>query len=290
MALDVREWLRVLMAFGCGNYDIWRCIDKERPEDSLEKMLEESAPNNPYVSRYNKISYDETEELLKLCEKNHIDVVTFQNVNYPRLLKYIDNPPAVIFVYGQTDCFNQSTHAAIVGARDCCEYSRKAAFRFANELALRNVGIVSGFARGIDSAAHIGALKADGVTIAVLGCGILCDYPRGTMGFKRDIAKKGAVISELFPNAPVHPFNFKMRNRLISGISSAVIVAEASEKSGSLNTASHAADQGKDVFVIPPRDIFDGRFSGQAGLLRDGASVVCSPDEILDYLSGECYL
>ena len=277
------------MSFGCGNYDIWRCIDRERPRESLEKMLEESVQYNPYVSRYNKIGYGETEELLKLCENNHISVVTFEDANYPRLLKCIDNPPAVIFVCGQAACFNQGSAAAIVGARNCCEYSRKAAFYFAKELARNNVGIVSGFARGIDTAAHMGALKANGTTIAVLGCGILCDYPKGTMGLKRDIAKKGAVISELFPNAPVHPHNFKMRNRLISGLSSAVIVAEASERSGSLNTASHAAEQGREVFALPPHDIFDGRFSGQVELLKDGANLVCAPDEILDYLSEECF-
>lgn len=290
MALDVREWLRVLMTFGCGNYDIWRFIDKSRPEESLEKMLEEGSLNNPYIDRYNKISYAETEKLLSFCKDNHISVMTFQDTDYPKLLRHIDNPPAVLFVYGQTPCFNQYRCAAIVGARNCCDYSRKAAFHFANELALNNISIVSGFARGIDSTAHIGALKGNGITIAVLGSGILCDYPNGTMDLKKDIAQKGAVISELLPNAPVHPQNFKIRNRLISGISHAVIIAEASDKSGSLNTASHAADQGREVFVIPPRDIFDSRFAGQAELLRDGANVVCDPNEILDYLSGECFL
>lgn len=289
MALDVREWLRVLMAFGCANYDIWRFIDKEHPEDSLARTLDESSGDNPYISRYNKISYAETEKMLKFCESNSISVVTFQDANYPRLLRHIDNPPAVLFVYGQVECFNQSRSAAIVGARDCCDYSRKAAFHFANELARDNIAIVSGFARGIDSAAHMGALKANGVTVAVLGSGILCDYPKGTMDFKKDIARQGAVVSELFPYAPVHPRNFKVRNRLISGISYAVIVAEASDKSGSLNTASHAAEQGKEVFVIPPRDIFDRRFRGQSELLRDGANVVCTPDEISDYLSEECF-
>ena len=144
--------------------------------------------------------------------------------------------------------------------------------------------MVSGFARGIDTAAHEGALAVEGSTVAVLGCGILHDYPRGTMRRKAEIAQRGAVISEYLPTSTPLAENFKVRNRLITGLADCVLVAEAGERSGSLNSAGHAANQGKELFVLPPHDIFSPSFKGQTALLEDGAQLALSPNDMLRYL------
>ena len=118
----------------------------------------------------------------------------------------------------------------------------------------------------------------------MLGCGILHDYPRGTMRRKAEIAQRGAVISEYLPTSSPLAENFKVRNRLITGLADCVLVAEAGERSGSLNSAGHAADQGKELFVLPPHDIFSPSFKGQTALLEDGAQLALSPNDILRYL------
>lgn len=282
---NARNWLRITYAFGAANVKTWQYIDINKPLESLERLLSNSAlQTNVYVRSLRSVSNAQLDGIAETCERNGIEIVTPQDGDYPEKLRGLPDPPSVLFVLGDISVINDMPSAAIVGARDCCEYSKAAAAHFSEELSRRGVSVISGFARGIDQAAHTAALSAGGVTAAVLGSGILYDYPRGSMRLKREIARCGAVISEYLPTARPAAENFKVRNRLITGLADCVLVVEAGERSGALNSAYHAAEQGREVFVLPPANIFDPNFKGQTGLLRDGASLALGPEDMLDFL------
>jgi DNA processing protein len=171
---------------------------------------------------------------------------------------------------------------AIVGSRAGSPYALAVAERLAADLAARGVVVVSGLARGVDSAAHRGALKT-GTTVAVLGSGVDVLYPPEHAPLAREIEKQGAVISELVPGTPPQQWFFPLRNRIISGLSRAVVVIEASQKSGSLITARCALEQGREVLAVPG-NVLSGRNRGAHALLRDGATIVESADDILEEL------
>jgi DNA processing protein len=172
---------------------------------------------------------------------------------------------------------------AIVGSRAASPYGLSVAEQLAADLAACGLVVVSGLARGVDSAAHRGALAGNGVTVAVLGSGVDVIYPPEHATLAATIDKEGAVISELVPGTPPQAFFFPLRNRIISGLSRAVVVIEASEKSGSLITARCALEQGRDVLAVPG-NVLSGRNRGAHGLLRDGAKIVESADDILEEL------
>ena len=198
---------------------------------------------------------------------------------YPPLLDCLPDPPPVLWVRGDPAALLKPT-IAIVGSRAATDYARQVARRLGAELASRGVAVASGLARGVDSAAHLGALDAGGLTVAVLGCGPDRVYPAEHAGLARTIVEHGAVVSELGPGAPPLPEHFPLRNRIISGLSLAVVVVEASEKSGSLITARCALEQGRDVMAVPG-SVLSGRNRGSHALLKDGAKVVESADDIL---------
>jgi DNA processing protein len=151
-----------------------------------------------------------------------------------------------------------------------------------SDLARAGVVVVSGFAVGLDSAAHRGALLAGGRTVAVLGCGIDVDYPKDNASAKQYITKKGLLLTEFLPGTEPYPKNFPTRNRILSGISLGTLVIQAPERSGSLITASLALEQGRNVFCVPPADIFDKRYAGVVKYLRDGAIPVFSYLDIIN--------
>jgi DNA processing protein len=201
---------------------------------------------------------------------------------YPALLGCIADPPPVVWVRGDVEVLGRPA-VAIVGSRAATPYALQASARLAAELAARGVVVTSGLARGVDSSAHRGCLEAGGLTIAVLGSGLDCVYPSEHAGLAERIAAQGAVVSELAPGAPPLPEHFPLRNRIISGLSLGVVVVEASEKSGSLITARCALEQGRDVLAVPG-SILTGRNRGSHALLKDGAKVVETADDILDEL------
>ena len=173
---------------------------------------------------------------------------------------------------------------AIVGARAASAYALSVAERLGSDLAAAGLTIVSGLARGVDSAAHRGALAAGGTTIGVLGSGADVMYPPEHAALACEMERQGAVISEAIPGAPPQPYLFPRRNRIISGLSRAVVVIEAGEKSGSLITARSALEQGRDVLAVPG-NVLTGRNRGAHALLRDGAKIVESADDILEELA-----
>ena len=227
MQLSKRDWLRLVCAFGASNSKMWRFIDPDYPAESFEMLSSSLAlQNEPHVRAFKRVTSNQLDMIFECCERHNISVVTLSDDDYPERLREIDDPPALLFVLGNVSVLNDTPTAAVVGARDCCEYSAKAAGWFSSELATRGVCVVSGFARGIDTAAHEGALAVEGSTVAVLGCGILHDYPRGTMRRKAEIAQRGAVISEYLPTSTPLAEYFKVRNRLITGLADCELVGE----------------------------------------------------------------
>jgi DNA processing protein len=172
---------------------------------------------------------------------------------------------------------------AVVGSRAATPYALQVGERLAGELAARGLAVASGLARGVDSAAHCGCLAAGGLTVAVLGCGLDRVYPAEHAGLAVTVSTRGVLVSELGPGAAPLPQHFPLRNRIISGISLAVVVVEASEMSGSLITARCALDQGRDVMAVPG-SVLSGRNRGSHSLLKDGAKVVETADDILEEL------
>ena len=210
-------------------------------------------------------------------------LVTLDDEEYPSLLRSLVDRPIVLYLRGQLQqpdnkCF------AIVGTRKASKYGWDAANQMAYQLASERITIVSGLAQGIDAAAHRGALQAGGRTIAVIGTGIDKVYPRENADLAEEIIEKGAIIGEMPIGAAPLGKNFPQRNRIISGISLGVLVAEAPEKSGALNTVSHAIEQGRDVFALP-HNIFSPSGRGCNRLLQDGAKVVVQVNDILDELN-----
>lgn len=205
---------------------------------------------------------------------------------YPEVLKEIQGAPKELFVLGNLDN-SLFPGIAIVGTRKATNAGVKTAERFAKEFALRGLTVISGLAMGIDTAAHNGALDGGGKTVAVLGSPINKIYPAQNIGLAKEIIENdGAVISEYATEASSHKGSFPARNRIISGLSTAVVVIESPEKSGSLITAGHAADQGRTVFVVPG-DISNKNYAGSHALIRDGATLVTSAEDVLEDLGFE---
>jgi DNA processing protein len=208
-----------------------------------------------------------------------IDAVPWGHARYPVLLAPIPDPPLVLWMRGDASAFDQPS-VAIVGSRAATSYGLEAASRLAGDLAAAGALVVSGLARGVDSAAHRGALAAGGRTAAVLGSGVDVVYPPEHGGLCEAIAADGVVLSEWPPGTAPLPFHFPARNRIISGLSLAVVVVEAAEKSGSLITAGCALEQGRAVMAVPG-NILTGRHRGCHALIRDGAAVVESAEDVL---------
>jgi len=208
--------------------------------------------------------------------------VSTGDLRYPTALAAIHDPPPTLWIKGQADVL-RTPSVAIVGSRAASAYALEVARRLGADLARRNVTVVSGMARGVDSAAHRGALDADGVTIAVLGCGVDIVYPREHAALAARICERGALVSEFPQGTPPLKYNFPQRNRVISGLSLAVVVVEAAEGSGSLITADFALEQGRAVLAVPG-NVLGGRNYGAHALLRDGAKLVECADDILEEL------
>jgi DNA processing protein len=222
-------------------------------------------------------------DAIRRAEVASIAAVPWSHAAYPAALTAIADPPPVLWTRGNIDALGAPA-VAIVGSRAATPYGLAVAEQLAADLAARGLVVISGLARGVDSSAHRGALAGGGTTIAVLGSGVDVMYPPEHAPLAKAIdAAGGAVISELVPGTGPQRWFFPLRNRIISGLSRAVVVIEAGEKSGSLITARCALDQGRDVLAVPG-NILSGRNRGAHALLKDGAKIVESADDILEEL------
>jgi DNA processing protein len=199
--------------------------------------------------------------------------------DYPAALRQLPLPPPVLAVRGEIP---DRPAVAMVGSRKADPYGKEVAELFARALAEAGVTVVSGFARGVDAAAHRGALSSPGGrTVAVLGCGLSIDYPAGHAALGKEIAARGALVSEFPCDAGPRSWHFPVRNRVIAALAAGTLVVQATAKSGSLVTARHSLDLGREVWAVPGR-IFDERSLGPNALIRDGATLVQHPREILE--------
>ncbi len=214
------------------------------------------------------------------AERAGARIVTCLDAAYPPLLRHLELPPAVLYVRG---ALPDGPSLAIVGSRRPSPYGLEAAELFARGAAAAGVTVVSGFAHGIDAAAHRGALAAGGATVAVLGCGVDVDYPRGHRRLGEAAAERGALVSELPCGAGPRAWNFPVRNRIIAALALGTLVVEAAVRSGSLITARHALDLGRDVLAVPGR-IFDERALGPNTLIAAGAVPARHPRDVLETL------
>ena len=219
---------------------------------------------------------------LKYMQKNNIDILTIEDKNYPELLRQISSPPINIYVKGNKEILNKVS-IGIVGCRVASDYGKNVAQNFAYNLAKNNINIVSGLARGIDSFSHIGAIKAKGITVGVIGNGLDMIYPKENIYLAQEILNSnGAIISECPLGTKPEKANFPKRNRIISGMSKGIIVVEAKEKSGTLLTVDFALEQGRDVYVVPG-NINSINSIGTNELLKQGAKIItCYKDIIVN--------
>jgi len=225
----------------------------------------------------------EVDEEIERARDAGIAIVPFTNPNYPARLRTIADPPPFLYVKGNI-LTDDDKAVAIVGSRSASEYGRRVARDLARGLASLGFTVVSGMARGIDGSAHESALQAGGRTIAVLGSGVERAYPAEHETLYRRIGENGAVLSELPIGTRPLAFNFPARNRLISGLSLGVVVVEATEKSGSLITATLAVEQGREVFAVPG-EVGSSRSRGAHRLIRQGAKLVESVDDIIEEIA-----
>jgi len=224
----------------------------------------------------------DVETELELAQKLAVQIITIESEKYPTPLRQLPDPPPVLYVKGRW--IRQDAMAiALVGSRNCSQYGYEQASRLSHLLAAAGFTIVSGLARGIDTAAHRGALAADGRTIAVQGCGLAKTYPAENADLAQRIAENGAVMSELPLNFEPLPTTFPMRNRIISGLALATIVIEARPGSGALITARLALEQNREVMALPGRVDAPGSF-GPHQLIKEGAKLVQGIEDILDAL------
>lgn len=230
---------------------------------------------------------DKARKILEDCDRLGIDIISYYDERYPKRLKEIDDSaPTVLYVRGKLPAVDNVLTVAVVGARRSSLYGNASATQISMELARAGAVVVSGMARGIDTAAHRGALKAEGDTIAVLGCSVDICYPPENTELKRLIESHGAVISELPPGTQPLAANFPARNRIISGISVATVMVEGKATSGSAITARLSIEQGRETFCVP--GCIDKELSvGPHRLIRDGARLITSAKDIIIDLSAD---
>ena len=236
---------------------------------------------NGQINKLKSTSLDGAKRIVAECEKYKIKIVTPDDENYPSMLFKLPNLPLVLYVRGDLDCLKNKITVAMVGAREASDIGVRIARSLSASLSRSGAVVVSGAAKGIDSAAHTGALNVGAKTVAVLGCGFGTDYLPENEPLRREIAHHGALVTEYPPRTPAFGHNFPFRNRIISGLSYGTIVIEANERSGSLRTVNHALEQGRDVFAVPG-DITSSMNMGTNKLLRDGAKPVFNAMDVLE--------
>lgn len=237
--------------------------------------------NPRQISKLGNQDLTKAKNILEICVKNNWQTVTPDDENYPSMLFRLPNFPLVLYVNGDLDCLKNKVAVAVVGTRTPTRNSACIARALSASVTRSGGLIVSGGALGIDSAAHNGVLDVGGKTVAVLGCGLNCNYPASNQAMRKQISENGAVITEYPPQTNPVAANFPTRNRIISGLSYGTVIIEAGEKSGSLITANYALEQGRDVFAVPG-DIVSSGFTGTNKLIRDGAKPVFSAMDILE--------
>ena len=284
-------WFQLRSVPGIGNLLLKRLLDRfESPEQVLTASPEQLGGGEGITTRLasavagQPVTDQVRRELDRVAERmqdRHFRVIPLTDPDYPGLLLQIPDPPPFLYAHG--DLHRAHRNIALVGSRTATRYGIYTTRHLAGELAGLNITVVSGMARGIDTAAHEGALEKGGRTIAVLGSGLDRIYPAENRNLCRRITESGAVITEFPLNAGPDPHHFPIRNRIISGISLGTVVVEAAKRSGSLITARLAAEQNREVFAVPG-NIHSFKSAGTHSLLKQGAKLVENAVDILEEL------
>jgi len=261
-----------------------KAVTAERPADGSDQLARAVQARLAIGPDQMAAALERTPAALADARRAGFEPVVWQDPRYPPLVAEIHDPPPVLWVRGRSEALTAPA-VALVGARAATTQALETARSLAAGLARRGVVVVSGLARGVDSAAHRGALEVDGATVGVLGSGGDRLYPPEHAGLAAEMARRGAVVTELAPGVGPLPEHFPLRNRIISGLARALVVVEAAERSGSLITARLALEQGREVMAVPGSTL-GGRNRGAHALIRDGAKLVETPDDILEELLG----
>lgn len=266
-------------------------IDKYGEKEVFLKILKknltrrkkwELIKNGLIFSLFDNFDFSEEKKDLENFEKNGIKFISFLDTKYPELLKSIYDPPIALFYKGEIE--DNSINVAVVGTRRCSMYGKRVAEEIGELLSNNGVTVISGLAYGIDSSAHIGALKGSGKTYAILGSGLNKIYPKSNLNLSKKIEERGALISEYFPDTLPKDYQFPERNRIIAGLSKVVVLVEAPEKSGALITIDFAIDFGREVFCVPG-PINNKMSFGCHKIIKDGGNILTSYDDLLDFLN-----
>ena len=233
------------------------------------------------VEKLKNFSLEDAQKILDAANENGWKIVTPSSEFYPHNLLSLQDLPLVLYVDGDETVLTNELSVSVVGARKASDYGKSVARALSSALSEKGFTIVSGGALGIDSAAHQGALDEKGKTICVLGCGLGTNYLMDNKPLRDEIVRNGALVTEFPPFTPASRRTFPLRNRIISGMTLGTIVVEAGERSGSLITARCALEQGRDVFAVPG-DLVSSSFLGTNNLIRNGATPVFSPNDILE--------
>ncbi|MCX8094892.1 MAG: DNA-processing protein DprA [Caldisericia bacterium] len=228
------------------------------------------------------LNFDEERKELEIYKNNGINFITFLDENYPEILKEIFDPPIALFYKGKLK--KDFLGVSIVGTRRCSEYGKYVSEDLSSFLVKYGIVIISGLAYGIDTYAHIGAIKGGGETYAILGGGLNNIYPSKNLTLAKKIEENGALISEYFPDEKPKDFHFPERNRIISGLSKVLVLVESPLKSGALITVDFAIDFGREVFAVPGQ-INSEKSEGCHKIIKEGANILCKYSDILEFLN-----
>ena len=284
----LKYWVWLTTVEGLTNHSRWLLLEHfHSPEEiyyaETEQIRLVAGMNSAQAALLEKKSLQRAEEILVDCAAKDIFVVTVQDAAYPARLCEIYNAPLLLYGKGALPLFDDEAAVTVVGTRDRTPYGVQVAEELGYELAKRGAVVVSGLAKGIDAAAHRGALRAGGFTAAILGCGVDVVYPAENRRLYEDILATGVILSEYPPGTRPEGWHFPERNRIMSGLSLATVVVEADRDSGALITARAALEQGRDVFAVPG-PIHAPQSRGCNELIRDGAGLVtCGWDILQEY-------
>ena len=279
-----RYWIWLSLIKNLGSKRKLKLLELYKNPEGIYKLTKEELININGIGEAiaNDIIISKNEKILnyhiKYMKENNIKIININEREYPQALKKIYDPPISLYVKGHIEKLNNK-NIGIVGCRECTTYGKKSAEYFSYNLSKQNINIVSGLAKGIDSYAHLGSLNT-GNTIAVLGNGLDMIYPKENLELANEIIKRGGTIISEYPcGTKPDKMKFPARNRIISGISSGIIVIEAKEKSGTLITVDFALEQGREVFVVPG-NINSINSVGTNDLIKQGARLVTTYEDI----------
>ncbi len=281
--IEKENLLRIILAYGVGTVKGFNLFKKLAStclvSVNFKEMIKDERLTEEEKNKLLSVDEDRIYDILDGCYENHIEIITIFDPRFPRKLINIDIPPLIIYVKGEICFSDRFPCVCVVGPRKISDFGKKAAYSIGYRLARAGITVISGGAVGGDAAALKGAIKAQGNCVSVLPGGILSDYIAENRTLRNKVLENGCLISEFPPFASPPKYAFKLRNRLLSALSNSVCIVEAGEKSGTLITANYAAQQGRDLLVIPgnPSSPF---YKGSNQLLRDGAIPLIDTSDI----------